>query len=96
MAIHAVVSSAWTDPKPSIFVVFNSIKEVFADLYKTKKKMVVSTAFSSSPAIYTTCVSTTCQKYSNSKPVVVKTEHVKCIATKNVDKRSATNYLKLM
>lgn len=42
MAIHAVVSSAWTDPKPSIFVVFNSIKEVFADLYKTKKKWLLA------------------------------------------------------
>lgn len=67
MAIHAIVSAAWTDPKPSVFVVFNSIKKIFADLHKTT---AVSTVFSS-PAIYTS-TATTCPKYSNSKPAVVK------------------------
>lgn len=96
MAIHAVVSSAWTDPKPSIFVVFNSIKEVFADLYKTKKWSLA--LHSLHPQQFTLhgyllhVRSTVIQSQLYSK----LNKHVKCIATKNVDKRSATNYLKLM
>lgn len=46
MAIHAIVSTTWTDPKPSVFVVFNSIKKILADLHK---RTVVSTVFSFNP-----------------------------------------------
>ena len=39
MSVHAVLATVWTNPKPSVFTVFQGIKEVFADL-KQKKELI--------------------------------------------------------
>ena len=39
MSVHTILATIWTNPKPSVFTVFHSIKKVFADL-KQKQALI--------------------------------------------------------